>query len=56
MPATLRRVSGDTPLGAAVTALQHSLSGQWPSVGGLALLAGYTAVFGLLARRLFRWE
>ena len=56
MPGALRRVSDDTPLGAAVTALQHSLAGQWPSAGGLAVMAGYTAVFGLLAWRLFRWE
>ena len=56
MPAALRRVGDDTPLGAAVSALQRSMSGQWPSASGLAILAGYTVVFGLLAWRLFRWE
>jgi ABC-2 type transport system permease protein len=56
MPAALRRISTDTPLGAAVAALQHTLAGQWPSLTGLALLAGYAAVAGLLAWRLFRWE
>jgi ABC-2 type transport system permease protein len=56
MPAALRRVGGDTPLGAAVAALQHSMAGQWPSASGLAILAGYTVAFGLLAWRLFRWE
>ncbi|MGH3212106.1 MAG: ABC transporter permease [Trebonia sp.] len=56
MPAALRRVGDDTPLGAAVTALQHGMAGQWPSASGLAILAGYTVVFGLLAWRLFRWE
>jgi len=56
MPAALRRAGDDTPLGAAVSALQHSMSGQWPPVGGLAILAGYTAVFGLLAWRFFRWD
>ena len=56
MPDGLRRVGDDTPLGAAVAALQHSMSGQWPSASGLAILAGYTVVFGLLAWRLFRWE
>jgi ABC-2 type transport system permease protein len=56
MPAGLRRVGDDTPLGAAVAALQHSMSGQWPSASGLAILAGYTVVFGALAWRLFRWE
>jgi ABC-2 type transport system permease protein len=56
MSAPLRRVGEDTPLGAAVSALQHSMAGQWPSASGLALLAGYAVVFGLLAWRLFRWE
>jgi len=56
MPAGLRRASDDTPLGAAVAALQHSMAGQWPSASGLALLAGYAVAFGLLAWRLFRWE
>jgi ABC-2 type transport system permease protein len=56
MPAGLRRVGDDTPLGAAVAALQHSMSGQWPSASGLAILAGYAVVFGLLAWRFFRWE
>jgi ABC-2 type transport system permease protein len=56
MPAALRRAGDGTPLGAAVSALQHSMSGQWPSPATLAVLAGYTVVFGLLAWRLFRWE
>jgi ABC-2 type transport system permease protein len=56
MPAALRRIGDDTPLGAAVAALQHSMSGQWPSASGLAVLAGYAAVLGLLAWRFFRWE
>ena len=56
MPAPLRRVSDDTPLGAAVSALQHSMTGQWPPASGLAILAGYSVVFGVLAWRLFRWE
>ena len=56
MPAGLRRAGDDTPLGAAVAALQHSMAGQWPSASGLAVLAGYALAFGLLAWRLFRWE
>jgi ABC-2 type transport system permease protein len=56
MPAVLRRVSDDTPLGAAVAALQHSMAGQWPAWPSLALLAGYAAILGLLAWRFFRWE
>jgi hypothetical protein len=32
------------------------MPGQWPSAAVLVILAGYTAVFGLLAWRFFRWE
>jgi ABC-2 type transport system permease protein len=56
MPAGLRAAGQDTPLGAAVAALQHSMAGQWPSAASLGVLAGYAVVFGLLAWRLFRWE
>jgi ABC-2 type transport system permease protein len=56
MSAGLRRVGDDTPLGASVAALQHAMAGQWPPASGLAMLAAYTVVFGLLAWRLFRWE
>jgi ABC-2 type transport system permease protein len=56
MPAGLRHVGDYTPLGAAVAALQRSMAGQWPSMTGLAVLAGYAVVLGLLAWRFFRWE
>jgi len=56
MPAGLRDAGDDTPLGAAVAALTHSLAGQWPSAASLGVLAAYAAVFGLLAWRWFRWE
>ena len=56
MPAALRHVGDDTPLGAAVAALQHSLAGQWPPASELAFLAGYAVAFGLASLRLFRWE
>jgi ABC-2 type transport system permease protein len=56
MPAALRRIGDDTPLGAAVTALQHSLAGQWPPASSLAVLAAYAVALTLLAWRLFRWE
>ena len=56
MPQALRSVGDHTPLGAAVAALQDSMTGQWPAASGLAVLAGYAVVFGLLAWRLFRWE
>jgi ABC-2 type transport system permease protein len=56
MPAALRTAGDDTPLGAAVAALQHSTAGQWPSAASLGVLAAYAVAFGLLAWRLFRWE
>jgi ABC-2 type transport system permease protein len=56
MPAALRTVGADTPLGAAVAALTHSMAGQWPSAASLGVLAGYAVAFGLLAWRMFRWE
>jgi ABC-2 type transport system permease protein len=56
MPAGLRAAGDDTPLGAAVAALQHSMAGQWPSAASLGVLAAYAAAFCLLAWHLFRWE
>ena len=56
MPAGLRAAGDDTPLGAAVAAVTHSMAGQWPSAASLGVLAAYAVVFGLLAWRLFRWE
>jgi ABC-2 type transport system permease protein len=56
MPAGLRAAGDDTPLGAAVAAVTHSMAGQWPSAASLGVLAAYAAGFGLLAWRLFRWE
>ena len=56
MPASLRQISGFTPLGAAVQAMQDSLRGAWPHPSALALLAGYAVVFTVAAARFFRWE
>jgi ABC-2 type transport system permease protein len=56
MPAALRTAGDDTPLGAAVAAVTHSMAGQWPSAASLGVLAAYAVAFGLLAWRLFRWE
>jgi len=56
MPAGLLRISDDTPLGASVAALQDTMSGQWPSASGLAILAAYAVAFGAVAWRFFRWE
>jgi ABC-2 type transport system permease protein len=56
MPGALRRLSDFTPLGAAVQALQDSMQGRWPLLLHLAVLAAYSAVFGLAAVKWFRWE
>jgi ABC-2 type transport system permease protein len=56
MPSVLRDISECTPVGAAVEAIQDSMQGQFPPATPLLSLAGYTAVFSLLAWRFFRWE
>jgi len=56
MPTVLREVSDYTPLGAAVEAVQSSLSGVFPPAACLLVLAAWAAVFGYLAVRFFRWE
>jgi ABC-2 type transport system permease protein len=56
MPTLLLDISNYTPLGAAVQAVQASMQTGFPPVAPLLVLAGYTVVFGYLARRFFRWE
>jgi ABC-2 type transport system permease protein len=56
MPGWLQAFSGVSPLGATVQAMQDSMQGQFPPALPLLVLAAYAVVFGLLARRLFRWE
>jgi ABC-2 type transport system permease protein len=56
MPTFLLDISNYTPLGAAVEAVQDSMQKGFPPVAPLLVLAGYTVVFGYLARRYFRWE
>jgi ABC-2 type transport system permease protein len=56
MPQALRQISDYTPLGAGVQALRDASTGAWPHATHLAVLAGYLAVFSVLAARLFRWE
>jgi ABC-2 type transport system permease protein len=56
MPGVLQGVSGFTPLGAAVEAMQDSMQGQFPPVLPLLVLVAYALVFGFLAKRFFRWE
>jgi ABC-2 type transport system permease protein len=52
----LLNISNWTPLGASVDALQRAMQGLFPSLQSLFVLAAYTAVFGYLAVRNFRWE
>ena len=56
MPPVLRHVSGFTPLGAGVQALQDSAAGHWAHPLYYGVLAGYAIVCGVLASRFFRWE
>jgi ABC-2 type transport system permease protein len=56
MPAVLLDISNWTPLGASVGALQSAMLGMFPSLQSLLVLAAYTAVFGFLAVRYFKWE
>jgi ABC-2 type transport system permease protein len=56
MPELLRRIGDFTPLGAAVQAMQDAITGAWPRPLHLAVLAAFTAVAGLAAAKLFRWE
>jgi ABC-2 type transport system permease protein len=56
MSGVLQGISNVTPLGAAVEAIQDSMQGQFPPAEPLLVLVGYALVFGLIARRFFRWE
>jgi ABC-2 type transport system permease protein len=56
MGSTLRAISGYTPLGAAVPAIEQTMRGSWPSASHLIVLAVYALTCSLLAIRLFRWE
>jgi ABC-2 type transport system permease protein len=56
MPAVLRDISGYTPLGASVQAIQHSVQGAFPPAATLLTMAGYTVAFSYLAIHTFRWE
>lgn len=56
MPQLLGTISDYTPLGAAIRAMAAAAAGQFPPVGALGALAGFAAVFCILAVRLFRWN
>jgi ABC-2 type transport system permease protein len=56
MPAILQDISDYSPLGAAVEAIQYSMQTGFPPARPLLVLAAYAVVFGIAARRFFRWE
>jgi ABC-2 type transport system permease protein len=56
MPAALRDISSFTPGGAGGQAILSAAAGSWAPWWYFAVLAGYIAVCGVLATRLFRWE
>ncbi|HEX4093118.1 MAG TPA: ABC transporter permease [Trebonia sp.] len=56
MPAVLRDISSLTPAGAGGQAILSAAAGSWAPWWYFAVLAGYIAVCGVLAARLFRWE
>lgn len=56
MPDLLRSIMEKTPTGAAVQALTDTVTGHFPSLTPLVVLAIYAIVFTALAIRTFRWE
>jgi ABC-2 type transport system permease protein len=56
LPQIFQSVAILTPVGAAVNALDSSLSGAFPSLEPLLVMAAYTAFFSFIAVRYFRWE
>jgi ABC-2 type transport system permease protein len=56
MPATLQHISHATPLGAAVSALDHAAVGSWPTALQLGTMAAWAVALGLGAAKFFRWE
>ncbi|MFV2018045.1 ABC transporter permease [Micromonospora sp. LOL_023] len=56
MPETIRRISDLTPLGALSQTMQASWAGDVVRPLHLLVMAGYLAVIGTLAARLFRWR
>lgn len=55
MPHALAQISDYTPLGAAIRAMTSATHGDFPPITALAVLAAYSALFGYLAVRWFRW-
>jgi ABC-2 type transport system permease protein len=56
LPSGLQTAALFTPVGAAVKALNSSMTGSFPSFVPLIVMAAYAAVFSFVAIRYFRWE
>ncbi len=56
LPSGLQTAALFTPVGAAVNALDSSMTGSFPSFVPLVVMAAYAAFFGFVAIRYFRWE
>jgi ABC-2 type transport system permease protein len=56
LPSSLQTIAGFTPVGAAVQAIDSSMTGTFPSAVPLLVMAAYTVFFGFIAIRYFRWE
>jgi ABC-2 type transport system permease protein len=55
-PSVMHDISNLTPLGAAVHAMLRAMQGSFPTIGSLAVMAAWAAVFTIAAVKLFRWE
>ncbi len=56
MPDLLQRIVEVTPFGAASEILDQAARGEWPSAGGMAVVASWVAARTAGAVRWFRWE
>jgi len=52
----MRTISDFTPLGAGMQAMLKSMQGGVPPAQSLLVMAGYAAILGFAATKLFRWE
>ncbi len=56
MPDLLQRIVEVTPFGAASEILDQAARGEWPSAGGMAVVALWAVALTAVAVRWFRWE
>ena len=55
-PSVMHDISSLTPLGAAVHAMLRSMQGRFPTIGSLAVMVAWAAIFGVAAVKAVRWE